>query len=257
MRARSSLFTLYMEHIYPENRAWVGDLIRWMEMLEFSEPAVRAAVSRSVRRGWIIPEKEGRKAFYKLSSRVAWQVEKVRERLYSYGSPWDGKWRVLIYAVPEAKRSVRDRFRNELVLLGFGTPLPGVWVSPNGGLEAARDLVQFYGLNGYVELFEAERLTNSSGHELVKKSFDLKAAQTRYKVFLKQKDPLPRSEQEAFVQLTRLVHEARKLLYFDPGLPPELTPPGFLGQAAKERFLGLHRQLSRKAGPLLGSLAAD
>ena len=48
MRARSYLFTLYMEYLYPENRAWVGDLIRWMELLGFSEPAVRAAVSRSV-----------------------------------------------------------------------------------------------------------------------------------------------------------------------------------------------------------------
>lgn len=259
MRARSYLFTLYMEYLYPDNRAWVGDLIRWMELLEFSEPAVRAAVSRSVKRGWIIPEREGRKAYYKLSPRVAWQVENIRERLYTYGSAWDGKWRILVYAVPEAKRTVRDRFRNELILLGYGTPAPGVWISPNGSLQAARDLVGFYGLQNYVELFEAERISKTNPLELIEKSFDLGAAQVRYRAFLAQDNPKPKSAEEAFVRLTRMIHEARKNLFLDPGLPPELTPSGFLGTRAKERFLELYGELSLKAKPLLVSqgMAAD
>ncbi len=259
MRARSYLFTLYMEYLYPENRAWVGDLIRWMELLRFSEPAVRAAVSRSVKRGWIIPEKDGRRAYYRLSPRVAWQVEQVRERLYTYGAPWDGKWRILVYAVPEAKRTVRDRFRNELILLGFGTPAPGVWVSPNGSLEAARDLVGFYGLQSYVELFQAERFSSTPPLELIEKSFNLKAAQARYRAFLGQKPERPQNPEEAFVRLTHMIHQARKNLFLDPGLPPELTPPGFLGQRAKEQFLDLYDQLSRQARPVFepGSVAAD
>ncbi len=256
MRARSYLFTLYMEYLYPQNQAWVGDLIRWMEMLEFSEPAVRAALSRSVKRGWIIPEKVGRKAYYRLSPRVAWQVQTVRERLYSYGSAWDARWRVLVYAVPEAKRTVRDRFRNELILLGFGTPAPGVWISPNASLEAARDLVGFYGLKDYVELFQAERFSKSEPLELIEKSFNLKEAQMRYRAFLSAPPGQARNAEEAFVRLTQMVHEARKNLFLDPGLPPELTPPGFLGVRVKERFLELYAQLSRQAKPLLGVQSA-
>ncbi|MCS7058933.1 MAG: PaaX family transcriptional regulator [Meiothermus sp.] len=250
MRARSYLFTLYMEYLYPENRAWVGDLIRWMQLLRFSEPAVRAAVSRSVKRGWIIPEKEGRRAYYRLSPRVAWQVERVRERLYGYGGPWDGRWRILVYAVPEAKRTVRDRFRNELILLGFGTPAPGVWISPNASLEAARDLVGFYGLQNYVELFQAERFSATPSAGLVEKAFNLREAQARYQAFLAQPLARPKTPEEAFARLTHLIHQARKNLFLDPGLPPELTPPGFLGQQAKERFLELRGQLAQQARPL-------
>ncbi|RIH88727.1 Transcriptional repressor PaaX [Meiothermus luteus] len=259
MRARSYLFTLYMEYLYPENRAWVGDLIRWMQLLRFSEPAVRAAVSRSVKRGWIIPEKEGRRAYYRLSPRVAWQVERVRERLYGYGAPWDGRWRILVYAVPEAKRTVRDRFRNELILLGFGTPAPGVWVSPNASLEAARDLVGFYGLQNYVELFQAERFSATPSAELVEKAFNLKEAQARYQAFLAQPVSQPKTPEEAFARLTHMIHQARKNLFLDPGLPPELTPPGFLGQQAKERFLELRGRLVQQARPLFPSrfAAAD
>jgi phenylacetic acid degradation operon negative regulatory protein len=256
MRARSYLFTLYMEYLYPENRAWVGDLIGWMELLKFSEPAVRATVSRSVKRGWIIPEKNGRRAYYRLSPRVAWQVENVRERLYTYGAPWDGKWRILVYAVPEAKRTVRDRFRNELILLGFGTPAPGVWVSPNAKLEAARDLVGFYGLQNYVELFQAERFSSSPPLELIEKAFNLKAAQARYRAFLAQKLHRPKNAAEAFVRLTHMIHQARKNLFLDPGLPPDLTPAGFLGQRAKEQFLHWYDQLTKQARPVFQSESA-
>ncbi|RIH91204.1 Transcriptional repressor PaaX [Meiothermus granaticius NBRC 107808] len=240
-----------MEYLYPQNRAWVGDLIRWMELLEFSEPAVRAALSRSAKRGWIVPERVGRKAYYRLSARVAWQVQTVRSRLYSYGSPWDGRWRILVYAVPEAKRTVRDRFRNELVLLGFGTPTPGVWISPNASLEAAGNLIQFYGLEDYVELFQAERFSSTEPLRLIQKSFNLEEAQKRYRAFLAQPPGEPQSPEEAFVQLTGLIHEARKNLFLDPGLPPELTPPGFLGVQAKERFLERYTRLSTAANPLL------
>lgn len=251
MRARSYLFTLYMEYLHEDSRAWVGDLIRWMELLGFSEPAVRAALSRSVKRGWIIPEKDGRKAFYRLSERVGWQVGRIRERLYGYGSEWDGNWRILVYAVPEAKRTVRDRFRNELILLGFGTPAPGVWVSPNGSLEAARDLVGFYGLQKYVELFLSQRHSDTSTTEFIQKSYNLEAAQLRYRAFLAQKDAAPKTPEEGFVRLTHMIHQARKNLFLDPGLPPELTPSGFLGGRAKEKFLEQYALLRKKAEPLL------
>ncbi|MCX7784361.1 MAG: PaaX family transcriptional regulator, partial [Meiothermus sp.] len=164
-----------------------------------------------------------------------------------------------VYAVPEAKRTVRDRFRNELILLGFGTPAPGVWISPNGSLEAARDLVGFYGLQSYVELFQAERFSSTPPLELIEKSFNLKAAQARYRAFLAQKQNRPKNAEEAFVRLTHMIHQARKNLFLDPGLPPELTPPGFLGQRAKEQFLELYDQLAKQAKPLFlsGSVAAD
>lgn len=251
MRARSSLFTLYLEYLHRQKRAWVGDLIRWMDMLGFSEPAVRAAVSRSVKSGWIIPEREGRKAYYQLSPRVGWQVEKVRQRMYQTGDRWDGQWRILIYAVPETKRTVRDRFRTELVLLGFGTPAPGVWISPNASLEAVHDLVGFYELQQYVELFLAERFSDRPVLELVQKTYNLDVAQQRYREFVELQPSPSQSPEEAFVRLTKLVHEARKFLFWDPILPPELTPQGFLGQEARLKFLELHQRFSLEAQPLL------
>ena len=78
MRARSTIFTLFVEYVYPERAARVRDLVAMMSALGFSEMAVRAALSRSAKRGWVVPKREGRAAYYALSDRVYWQVRQVR-----------------------------------------------------------------------------------------------------------------------------------------------------------------------------------
>ncbi len=259
MRARSTLFTLYTELVYPDDTVWIGRLVQWMELLGFSEPAVRAAVSRSAARGWVLPERKGQRAYYQLSPRVAWQVRQVRRRLYDLSNiQWDGRWRMLAYAVPEAFRSRRDKFRNELVLLGYGTPAPGVWVSPSAEMEATRELVRFYQLDPYVEFFLAERVSEQPVERLIGRAFHLEEAARHYRALADRMDRLPRapSSVEAFTELVRLVHEARKVLFFDPGLPRELAPEGFYGRELLERFAEERRRLRRAAEPLLAPVSA-
>ncbi|WP_457633599.1 PaaX family transcriptional regulator [Oceanithermus desulfurans] len=258
MRARSTLFTLYTELVYPDDTVWIGQLVHWMERLGFSEPAVRAAVSRSAARGWVIPERKGRRAYYRLSPRVYWQVRQVRRRLCEmHDAVWDGYWRILVYAVPEGLRSQRDKFRNELVLLGYGTPAAGVWVSPTADLEATRELVGYYGLEPYVEFFRAERVGAQPESRLVERAFHLEEAAERYRALNARMDALPAepAPEEAFVSLVRLVHEARKVLFFDPGLPPELAPAGFDGRRSLERFAQVRKRLRAAAEPILAEAA--
>ncbi len=256
MRARSTLFTLYSELVFPQDTVWVGRLVEWMELLGFSEPAVRAAVSRSAARGWILPQRRGRYAYYKLSPRVFWQVQQVRRRLGDKACrQWDGRWRLLVYAVPEGMRSQRDKFRNELVMLGYGTPAPGIWLSPCAEQQATRELISFYQLEPYVELFSAERVGDEPPQRLVNKAFKLAEAKVRYRQLQRRIGSLPAnpSAEEAFAQLIQLIHEARKILFFDPGLPPQLAPPGFDGAATLSRFSEARERLRLAAGKLVNA----
>jgi len=43
---------------------------------------------------------------------------------------WDGKWRVLIFDIPESKRFDRDNVRHALVSIGFMRLQDSVWVYP-------------------------------------------------------------------------------------------------------------------------------
>src|SRR5512138_2970798 len=56
MQARSALFDLYGDHLRPRGgQAPVSALVRLLAPLGIAAPAVRTAVSRMVRQGWLQP----------------------------------------------------------------------------------------------------------------------------------------------------------------------------------------------------------
>ncbi|WP_114313674.1 PaaX family transcriptional regulator [Thermus caldifontis] len=249
MRARSTLFTIFLEYVYPERRAPVRDLIAMMEVLGFSEAAVRAALSRSAKRGWVEPRRLGRLAYYALSDRVYWQVRQVRKRLYDPPIPWDGRF---LLVLPEGlrERGERERFRREMALLGYGSLQSGVYLGAGVDPTATRELLAFYGISA--TLFQAEHL---GPKEVVLRAFPLQEASAHYQTLFASLPPAPEDPLLAFRTLTRLVHEMRKLLFLDPLLPAELLPPGFPGPSARERFLALREALYRQAEPFLKGLS--
>jgi phenylacetic acid degradation operon negative regulatory protein len=248
MHARSSLFTMFGEFVHPRGDiAWVGTIIEWMRVMGFSEPAVRAAVSRSMRTGWLEAQKRGRKSFYALTPEVRWRVHRAVGRLYRpLDEPWDGLWRVLVYTIPEERRADRDRFRKELSVLGFGALTPGVWVSPNNLAHEALELARAHDLETMTEIFESTRLSVGTPLELVERAWDIPAINARYADFLErfQAEPEARSDEDAFRAYVTVLHEYRKFLFTDPGLPLALQPKGFLGLEAAKLFRSRKASLS-------------
>ncbi|AFV77002.1 phenylacetic acid-responsive transcriptional repressor [Thermus oshimai JL-2] len=243
MRARSTIFTLFLEYVYPERQAPVRALVRMMAALGFSEAAVRAALSRSAKRGWVRPVRAGRSAAYALSDRVYWQVEQVRKRLYGAPAPWDGRFLLVLPEGPRV-RAERERFRREMALLGFGLLQSGVYLGAGVEEGAASELLGFYRVKGL--LFQAEPL---SPKEEVLKAFPLEEAARFYRALV---FPVaPEDPERAFALLTRLVHEMRKALFLDPGLPEALLPEGFPGLEARRAFLEVRAALYRAALPFL------
>lgn len=55
--------------------------------------------------------------------------------------PWDGRWRMYGFSVPERQRAERDGLRKLLLALGAALLLPGVYVSPHDlGVELRRSV---------------------------------------------------------------------------------------------------------------------
>lgn len=57
---------------------------------------------------------------------------RLLEAQYAIGNPrsWDGRWRVLIFDVPEYRKSVRDKIRRTLMHIGFVRLQDSVWIYP-------------------------------------------------------------------------------------------------------------------------------
>jgi phenylacetic acid degradation operon negative regulatory protein len=119
MNARSALFDLYGDHLRSRGgRAPIAALVRLLSSLGISPPAVRAAVSRMARPGWLEAVRMPEGAGYALSRRAAHRLDEAADRIYRRTSrEWDGRWHLVI-AERIPGRSRRERLRAGLGYLG-------------------------------------------------------------------------------------------------------------------------------------------
>jgi phenylacetic acid degradation operon negative regulatory protein len=237
VRARSALFDLYGSHLRERGgAATIAALVRLMEPLDFAAPAVRTAVSRTVRQGWLQPIRLPDGPGYAMTPRAERRLDEAAARIYrTRPSTWDGRWHVVVLEELPGKDS-REHLASSLQLLGYGALGPITWVAPRPSPELT-------------DVLAAENVAARTFHgshegddaDLAARAWDLAALGRDYAEFVAQWDPAMSavdgsSPPEAFAASQRLLHAWRKFLFRDPGLPQQLLPPDWPGTAAAEFF---------------------
>lgn len=90
--------------------------------------SILAARNRLIEHGLIAR----RGKFVELTVKGAKKLREWQKIDYAIPRPtkWDGKWRVLIFDIPERQRELRDKIRNTLRTIGFKRLQHSVWVYP-------------------------------------------------------------------------------------------------------------------------------
>lgn len=260
-RPSSFIFTLYGDLVHhlkgeaADASLWVGALIALMAPFEISEAAVRQAVSRMSRHGWLASRRSGNRAFYAVTERGRRRIAQLSPRIYGPVIEWDGRWRLLTYTVGERQRDGRDRLRKELIVLGWAPLSASTWISPNDTLEASREVARASGIAAAVHLFSGDYRGPLGDRELVARCWDLGSIAEAYCEFVARYAPRLAAEREratlddaaAFVERLWLVHDYRKFAYLDPGLPSELVPAHWPGTRAAALFREYYAALEPKA----------
>ena len=65
---------------------------------------------------------------------------------------WDGKWRILMFDIPESKRESRDSLTNKLRNLGFIQFQKSVWVYPYPCAEEIDFVTEYFSIAENVNL---------------------------------------------------------------------------------------------------------
>jgi phenylacetic acid degradation operon negative regulatory protein len=246
-RPHSFIFTVFGDFVHAYGDAiWVGSLVRLMAEFGLSEQAVRAALSRMSRQGWVESVRGGGRSYYSVTELGKRRVDEVSKRIYlPPRSDWDGKWRMVTYTIPETMRDLRDRLRKDLTVLGLGPLSASLWISPRDVAAALEDAAESHGLRDRVDFFLAEYRGPLTDAQLVRKCWDLDAIAAAYDDFIRRyggrRKPL--SDVEAFVTRIWLVHDFRKFAYLDPGLPPALLPRDWPGERAGALFREFYASL--------------
>jgi len=92
-------------------------------------------------------------------------TEKGRETAIGYDTKklkrkklkkWDGKWRIVIFDIPEDRRAKRDAFRTRLKRLGFLELQKSVWISPIDYEREINYLIEVFDISSYVNFITAD-----------------------------------------------------------------------------------------------------
>jgi len=175
---------------------------------------------------------------HRLSEAARLHVLGGRDPKVCWNRTWDGRWRLVLFDVPEARSNTRDALRRSLQSRGFGYLQNSVWITPHPVSEHREALV---GTTIDVEsliFLEARPCAGETDAEIVAGAWDFPEINARYERHGQILGQRPRRlstkpDAAAFQRWIRLEREAwNDAARIDPFLPGALLPPNYAGRQA-------------------------
>jgi phenylacetic acid degradation operon negative regulatory protein len=238
------LLTILGEFVLPHREpVWTGALVAALTQMSVEEKTARQALARTAAEGLLSSERQGRRVRWQLTPAATRLLVEGTERIYSFGrepEPWDGQWLVVTVSVPETQRQLRHRLRTRLTWAGLGSPISGLWVTPD--TTKAPEVAAVVDELGVPAFSFAGRFGEIGDlSTLVAASWHLDDVEQFYSRFLEAfATTQANTAHEAFVAQVGLVGTWRRVPFLDPALPTEILPTTWPRQAAVEVFHSRH-----------------
>jgi len=261
------VMTLYGDYIlHLGGEIGVDTLIKLLANFGLSQQAVRSAISRMSGKGLIKVRRVGRRSYYSLTATGRTILTEGALRIFKRKTTkWDGTWNIVTYTIPEKKRDTRDLLRKELSWLGYGALSEATWVSPYDMTKEVSELAKKLNIMDRIQIFSARQVGSVKPESLMNWCWDLRKINEIYDDFVsKYQDKLEHHKKrletgdsiepgECFVERFHLIHEYRRLPFYDPDLPIELLPKNWLRPQAASLFDEYHHLLANKANEYFDS----
>lgn len=243
-RVWSIIITLFGDSIVPRGGVIsLGSIQEIFSHMRFEENAVRTAMSRLTKEGWLERMKNGRQSFYKLGPLGVEQFESATRRIYACkAETWNQKLDLVIMKSPDAKS--REKLKKQMLSLGFGSPTPNVFIKPslNETVFPQEHMI------AHVKCSSADEILLKS---LIGESWQWDGLKAGYADILKTYKPVldgvAKSDSiegmDALVLRTLLIHDWRRLVLKDVELPGNLKPEKCAGDEARNVISKLYKNL--------------
>jgi len=177
----------------------------------------------------------------------------ARDPVSQWKRRWDGKWRMVLYDVPQTRSSDRTRLRRSLADRGFGYLQNSVWVTPDPLTEERAALTSATVDVESMILLETRPCAGETDAEIVAGAWNFDAINANYDRHGQVLDQVPtqflQSENEA-QSLQQWCREERlawnDALSRDPLLPERLLPSNYRGCNSWERRLQVLAKVGRR-----------
>lgn len=205
----------------------------------------RGVLAKLKKLGWAEKIKKQDDDYYQITSKGEKEFDKILRPLRATGT-WDGRWRLVIFDIPENKRDVRDRLRRSLNRLGLGILQASVWISPNDIKKEVEEIGQRLKIQESLRFFEVSR-NKSLDRTIIEKSWNLPEIVDAYKKLNLEVGRVLRSIDKTSkpnFAIKKLIFEYALILQKDPILPWEFRQKDEIRKTAHENYLKLRAELS-------------
>ncbi|MGY2076631.1 PaaX family transcriptional regulator [Blastococcus sp. SYSU DS0828] len=251
LRPESLLLTFFGAHLLGRPLMVASaSVLDVMHRVGVSPHATRSALTRMVKKGLLVSERQGRPVYFGLTPRSEEVLNDGAVRIWRSGAVnrhWDGRWTLLSFSLPESWQRQRHELRSRLLWAGFGPLQGGLWVAPAtidvehllDGLEAAR----------HVRAFVASPANGTDVSAMVADAWDLRQLAGRYETFIERWDggAADRAYTDPLGRQLALQAEWLRAIRADPRLPVELLPAPWPAERAQELFHRLHAEVEVQA----------
>ncbi len=84
--------------------------------------------------------------------KIVWESIEIKDE------KWDGRWRIVIFDIPEKRKQARHLLRNSLKKWGFKPWQKSVWATKANCTEALRNFIKSVGIKDWVIIFESDNV---------------------------------------------------------------------------------------------------
>jgi len=220
--------------------------------LGVEETAIRQTLYRMEHSGELVGRTVGRTKLYGATPTTRAVIDVGASRILQEPDQphWDGLWTLVRFVLENRHRKARDLLRDVLLVEGFASLGPGLYVHPRQRADRVLEAAEQLGHVEAVHVFRGSRLAGPEETDFVNRLWDLPATALRYGgftdrfLFLEEgaKELAP---QDAFALRFALVSEFLRITWNDPDLPPELLPDDWPADTAS----GLARRLYKTLLP--------
>jgi phenylacetic acid degradation operon negative regulatory protein len=237
-RVWSLVITVFGDAVVPRGgRVALQALQDIMGRLRIEAGTLRTAMSRLAADHWVMRERDGRNSFYRLAEEGRHAFDLATRRIYAAGPPdWDGTWTVAIAPAGDGE------WRGRMEEAGFLRVESGVYLRPGNAPAIAsepRDVLVIHG--------------SSAEHpEAMRMLWPSEEVATAYGAFIEAYRPLCEALKrstafrplDAIAARTLLLHDWRRIVLRDPGLPLALLPKDWTGEEARSLARDIYDRLA-------------
>lgn len=163
---------------------------------------------------------------------------------------WDGKWRFVIFDIPEKAKGVRDRLRSKLKELGFGMWQKSVYVTAYDFMSEMNEYLEEQELYPLVVCFESRRAGVGDDREFADLVFATEKRNSKYGKLFEQAKALSYVKELQHIGQSAFEHRFAvlwtkylKLVDSEPFLPYELLPKQRYGDEVREKLQRLMKSV--------------